>query len=173
MTCSFTGHRPKKLQFEQDDGDLRLGGLKTALKKEIIKKIENGTDTFMSGMALGIDLIAAEAVLELKDVYPQIKLVAVIPCENQERLWKKEDVLTYSSVLSGCDEKIVLSEKYTSYCMHIRNKYLVDKADSMIAVWDGSSGGTGNTVVLAHKKGVPVTVIDPFTLECTEPITIF
>ena len=79
MTCSFTGHRPNKLQIEHDDNDLRTSGLKAALKKEIIKKIENGTDTFMSGMALGIDLIAAEAVIELKKIYPHIKLTAVIP----------------------------------------------------------------------------------------------
>ena len=173
MTCSFTGHRPKKLiSYTAGNGE-RYSALKETLKKEIIKKIENGADTFLSGMALGIDTIAARAVIELKKTYPYVKLVAVIPCEGQERLWKEKDVTEYADILSQCDEKVVLSEKYTSYCMHVRNKYLVDNSDSMIAVWDGSPGGTGGTVALARKKGVPVTVIDPATLAVEEPITFF
>lgn len=173
MTCSFTGHRPKKLTSDTAANGERYDALKETLKKEIIKKIENGADTFLSGMALGIDMIAARAVLELKETYPFIKLVAVIPCEGQDRLWKEKDAAEYADILSRCDEKVVLSERYTSYCMHVRNKYLVDNADSMIAVWDGSPGGTGGTVALAVKKGVPVTVIDPATLFVDEPITIF
>ena len=173
MVCSFTGHRPRKLPFLSDETDEKYIRLKAVLKREIKKKIESGTDTFMSGMALGIDMLAAKTVLELKEEYPSVKLVAVIPCEDQGRWWKGNDAAEYKRILSLCDEKTVLSERYTPYCMHVRNKYLVEHAQSMIAVWDGSDGGTGNTVTLAKKKGVPVTVIDPVTFEADEPITFF
>ena len=173
MTCSFTGHRPKKLVGFGSEA--YIGTLCELLKKEIVLNIHGGVDTFMSGMALGIDMLAAKCVLELKErtEFKEIKLVAVIPCNGQERLWNERDKLEYQKILSECDEKTVLSDKYTSSCMHIRNRYLVDHADCMIAVWDGSPGGTGNTVALAAKKGVPVTVIDPRTLTSERPITLF
>lgn len=173
MVCAFTGHRPAKYPFMADKKAEKYISLKTVLKKEIIKKISGGTGTFLTGMALGTDMLAAETVLELKEEYPSLKLTAVVPCEDQCRWWKEKDVSEYERILSLCDEKIVLSSRYTPYCMHVRNKYLVDHADSMIAVWDGSPGGTGGTVALARKKGVPVTLIDPVTLGVEEPVTFF
>ena len=54
----------------------------------------------------------------------------------------------------------VLNETYAPGCFHQRNRYMVDKADCVIAVWDGTPGGTGYTVAYAREKGVPVTVLD-------------
>lgn len=65
-TCCFTGHRPQSLPWKFNEQDERCLKMKERLRNEIIKAIKNGYKTFISGMALGFDMICAEIVLELK-----------------------------------------------------------------------------------------------------------
>ena len=66
--CMFTGHRPKGLPFGYNERDSRCKKLKKALKKLILNKIQNeNVTTFLSGMALGTDMFAAEIVLDSKE----------------------------------------------------------------------------------------------------------
>lgn len=82
-TCAFTGHRPQRLPFGFDEEDRRCIRIKQALSKQIAHAVEkNGISKFISGMAQGIDLWAAEIVLELKEQYPQILLEAALPCDT-------------------------------------------------------------------------------------------
>ena len=73
-TCVFTGHRELG-----DDFSVRR------LKKEIKALILQGVDTFLNGMAMGFDLISAEAVLSFKKKFPFIRLIACIPCYHQDK----------------------------------------------------------------------------------------
>ncbi len=74
-TCCFTGHRPQKLPFGFDEQDERCIKLKKQLKAEIETLITQKQVThFITGMALGVDLICAEIVKELKEKYPYITL---------------------------------------------------------------------------------------------------
>ena len=65
-TCSFTGHRSQKLPWRFDENDKRCLAMKTILKNHIEEAIQNGYDTFLSGMALGFDMICTEIVLSFK-----------------------------------------------------------------------------------------------------------
>lgn len=74
-SCAFTGHRPQNLPFGFREDDERCTALKETLKKQIISLITDENVThFISGMALGVDMYAAEIVLELKKTYPGITL---------------------------------------------------------------------------------------------------
>ena len=85
-TCAFTGHRPQHLPFGLNENDDRCVKLKEALKEQIINLIEAEDVThFITGMALGVDLYAAEIVLDLKARYPNITLESAIPCETQKK----------------------------------------------------------------------------------------
>ena len=85
-TCAFTGHRPKGLGYPESDG--RCTALKEKLRALIVKLIEEeGVTHFISGMAQGVDMYAAEIVLELKKQYPQITLECAIPYERQAVRW--------------------------------------------------------------------------------------
>ena len=87
-TCAFTGHRPQHLPFGMNEDDARYADLKEILKEEIINLIEKeGVTYFLTGMALGIDLYAAEIVPDLKARYPSITLESAIPCETQAVKW--------------------------------------------------------------------------------------
>ena len=52
-------------------------------------------------------------------------------------------------------------EEYKPWLMQKRNEYMVDLADKVIAVWDGSKGGTGNCVRYAEKCGKEIIRIVP------------
>lgn len=87
-TCAFTGHRPQNLPFRFNENDDRCIALKQKLRDCIVQLIEQeGVRHFISGMAIGVDMYAAEIVLELKAEYPFITLEAAIPCETQAAKW--------------------------------------------------------------------------------------
>lgn len=163
--CMFTGHRPKGLPFGYNERDSRCKKLKKALKKLILNKIqEKNTTAFLSGMALGTDMFAAEIVLELKRKFRDITLTAVLPCRTQAAKWNKEATARYNLILAKCDKVIILQDEYTSSCMNKRNLYMVEHSDCVIAVWSGTEGGTANTIRFAIDRHLPVTVLDPTTL---------
>ena len=164
--CAFTGHRPQNLPFGFNETDERCAALKQKLKFEIIKQIEiNGVTHFISGMALGVDMFAAEIVLGLKGSYNNIKLEIAIPCETQAEKWNETLRNRYFDIAAQCDKETMLQHEYTADCMEKRNRYMIEQADYIIAVWDGTPSGTGKTVQFAQRQGKSVRKIDPITLE--------
>ena len=140
-SCVFTGHRDLEKDFSP-----------RKLKKEIKTAIEQGVEVFYNGMAMGFDLIAAEKVIELRKKYPKVKLVACIPCYGQEKNFSEKDKKRYASVLKKADEKVVLSENYYKGCMLVRDKYMADRGDMMIAYCKRDTGGTAYTVKYFQKN---------------------
>ena len=167
-TCCFTGHRPQSLPFRFDEQDSRCLRLKQVLRKEIERQIiEEGVTHFISGMTIGVDMYAAEIVLDLKKKYPQITLEAAIPCETQAVKWTVPLRERYYDIAARCDKETMLQRHYTPDCMHKRNRYMVDAADTVIAVWNGSPSGTGKTVQYAADQGKTIVIIDPETFAVT------
>lgn len=162
--CAFTGHRPQSLPFGFNETDERCFALKQVLRNEIINLIENkGVTHFITGMAIGVDMYAAEIVLGLKANYPGITLESAIPCENQAAKWTEEQRDRYYDIAAKCDKETMIQRQYTPDCMHKRNRYMVDQADYIIAVWDGRPSGTGKTVQYAQRQGKPIVIINPKT----------
>ena len=160
MIISVTGHRPGKLPgFGYVYTDAKWQRI-ICLIKELLKKY-NCTEA-VSGMALGVDTAFALAVLELKEEGYPIKLHCAIPCLNHSSKWPKASVDLYNEILSKADTvKIVTEEPYKPYLMQKRNEYMVDLSDLVIALWDGTPGGTGNCVEYVKKKRKPMIWIDP------------
>ena len=138
--CVFTGHRHL-------DADFSL----KKLKKHIEAVIKDGVTEFYNGMALGFDLIAAQTVLSLKKKYPSVKLIACIPCKDQDKYFSIEDKRLYHELLEKADERILISENYHKGCMLQRNRYMADKSDIMIAYCNKPTGGTAYTVKYFQK----------------------
>lgn len=162
ITACFTGHRPQKLPFGTDESAIGCQKLKKRLTQEIERLItEQGVTHFISGFALGTDIYCAEIVLKLKGKYPNIKLESAVPCETQAIKWRAADRERYYELLSKCDEETLLQTSYTPGCMQRRNRYMVDKSQFVLAVWDGTPSGTGNTVRYAKEQGKKLLLIDP------------
>lgn len=162
LTCCFTGHRPQSLPFGFNEEDVRCKALKQLLLENIVELTErHGITRYISGLALGIDQIASEIVLMLKKMYPEITLEGAIPCKTQAIKWTEVQRKRYENIISGCDITTVLSDEYYDGCMQARNRYMVDKSDYILGVWDGRTGGTGSTIKYAQSKGKQIIIINP------------
>lgn len=160
-TACFTGHRPQRLPCKFDETHPASIKIKNQLRRLIVGLIEKKHVTqFISGVALGVDLWAAEIVLELKKEYLNITLEAAIPCRSQADCWNTSAKERYNRILSLCDKVTYVNEKYTKYCMMERNMYMVNNSDYLVAVWNGMSSGTGKTVEYAKNNNKPIFCID-------------
>lgn len=144
--CALTGHRFLERGYDPKEFQERV---KYLVEKE---KVTN----FYCGMALGFDTLACGYLLKIREQYPQVKVIACIPCPEQADKFSIRDKRIYESLLKDCNEKIVTSECYTNACMHIRNRYMVDHAEFLIAHCTRERGGSAYTVNYARKKGIPV-----------------
>ncbi len=158
-TCCFTGHRPAKLPWGANESDPRCEALKAELYARITGAYDSGYRHFISGMALGCDTYFAEAVLQLKQERPDVTLEAAVPCRTQPSRWNKRQKLEYSDLLEHCDTVTILQEEYTPNCMMRRNKYMVDHSSLLIACFNGTAGGTMNTIVYAGRQEDMTTIL--------------
>ena len=166
LTCAFTGHRPSSYRFGYDEEHYDCHNLKILMTTQIAGLIDNGVRTFLTGMALGADIWGAELVLKFKESYPDIRLIAVLPCETQASRWSVEQQERYFDILSKCDETVYISRHYTNNCMFLRNRWLIDHASFVLAIYNGEpKGGTAYTVRYAHSQRRAVITINPNTLE--------
>ena len=159
--CCCTGHRPKGFPFKYGiDKQKNDRYLKTLEEKIKLTITEYGITNFISGMALGVDLDFAEIVLKLRNDF-HITLECAIPCPNQTLNWNDLDIFRYGSILKQADAVNFVSERYSSECMLKRNRYMVDKCELVIAVFNGiKKGGTWYTVNYAKKESKDIVLID-------------
>lgn len=157
--CAFTGYRPEKLPWRYDERDERCVALKRRIADAVEEVYNAGARHFICGMAKGCDTYFAEAVLALRDEYPDITLEAAIPCETQSGSWSREDRARYDYILHQCDRQTVISREYTPECMLRRNRYMVDAARMLIAAFDGKPGGTMQTVNYAKSMGKEILML--------------
>ena len=163
ITCCFTGHRPQKLPWGFNESDSRCELTKEDTIQAIENAIKSGKRHFISGMAIGFDMMCAELVLKLKRKYPDITLECAIPCKGQEKVWYKDQQVRYHKILKQADKIRCVFDHYEDGCMQERNKYMVESSSLVIALFNGKHGGTKLTVDYAKKQGKQVTIIKPRT----------
>lgn len=160
--CCFTGYRPQKFSFKLNRNDPQYIQFENQLLSVIFSMPQRGCYTFYSGAAMGFDLIAAELVLLLKKSLKEknVRLVCVIPFENQAKNWPHQWQRRYEKVLNEADRVVMISKEYYNGCYQSRNRYMVDHSDYIITYYDGKSGGTKSTLKYAQKSGL--TIINIF-----------
>lgn len=166
-TCAFTGHRPKKLPGGYNwfsNENIKLG---KTIRKEVEKLVEEKrVNKFIFGGALGVDQMAFQVVYKLKKTkYSNLCLTLAMPFEHQDAKWIKEsksilhkqkqiaNKVVLVDELEGYSIKEIPSKIYHPLKMQKRNEYMVDNAKYLIAVWDGSNGGTKNCIDYYKKRG--------------------
>lgn len=159
-TCCFTGHRPDKLPWGLDENSAECRKLRIEIAIQLEALHSAGIAHFISGMALGCDLLFAEAVLAMREEYDDVTLEAAIPCDSQANSWPEEQKERYNAILSSCDTVTFVQHQYTPGCMLRRNRYMVDSSSVLLACFNGSSGGTMNTLLYARRQGVKTIIID-------------
>mgnify|MGYP001035054562 FL=1 len=149
VSAAFTGHR--FYDFSQ-----RVF-IQERLTSAISEAYDHGIRNFISGFALGIDLMAAQLVQSLKCNLPGISLTAAIPFEGQAERYNIYDKRVYRRLLKLADKVIVLSDCYYPRCFLDRDEFMVENASYLIAYYDGrEKGGTYYTVKKARARGIPI-----------------
>ena len=139
--CAVTGHRNLGQDFS-----------KNLLKEKLLEVINKGVDTFLVGMAIGFDS-ACFKVLEEIQQQKNIKIIACIPCENQDVNFTKEQKIEYRKMVNSAYEVVLISKNYTPSCMLKRNRFMVDNSEYLICYLRQDNGGTKYTVDYAQKLG--------------------
>ena len=150
--CCFTGHRPEKLNTSEKE-------VKAALRKQIDQAVHDGFTVFITGMARGVDLWAAEIVLDLRKRNKEIRLICAIPHDGFEARWSPSWQELYRYVLAEADLTRVISKGYHTGVYQVRNEWMVNHSTRVIAVFNGQPSGTKNTIEYAYRQGVPVVLI--------------
>ncbi len=147
-TCCFTGHRHlPEGQREEIAG---------RLERAIVSLIHAGYLYFGAGGALGFDTLCAQTVLRLRQRYPAIKLILVLPCLSQADRWPPEDQAVYREIMGQSDKVVYTSREYSGDCMFKRNRHLVEHSSACICYRTRRSGGTAYTVEYARKRGLRI-----------------
>ena len=142
LTCCVTGHR--SIPAEQ------LGHVKISLEQEIDRAISDGFTCFIAGFADGVDLLFAEIVAERIAKNPALKLIAAIPYRRRLDTLKKSE--RTNKLINLCAEIYIVAEEYHPSVYVKRNRYMVERSDRVIAVYDGrEKGGTAGMIRLTHK----------------------
>lgn len=141
QSCAFTGHRHAYDTFPR-----------TALKKQVQTMIKNGCTVFYCGMAQGFDLLAAKIVMKEKKRNPDVKLIACVPCREQEKYFPAAEKKMYRALIQKADECVCLAECYYRGCMQARDRYMADNAQAMIAYVRKETGGAAYTAGYFAKK---------------------
>ena len=172
ISCAFTGHRPHKFPWKDNEADPRCIALKETLARQIATLAGAGVTEYFTGGADGTDCWAAEIVLDLREKNPALKLRCVLPYGGQADRWSDSARERYHSILKRADSVDYVSRQYYDGCMIDRNHRLVESAGLLLAVFNGvRRSGTGATVNYARKMGKEIIVIDPITRQVTHEKT--
>jgi uncharacterized phage-like protein YoqJ len=124
---------------------------------------------FITGMAIGFDTMVADCIIAYRDAkILDITLTAALPFPSQPSKWPQASVARWQSILKQCDEVVTVSpDPYSPAKMQIRNKWMVDNSDYVIALWHGKQqGGTWNCMAYAYSRQKMVyTLNDGWTTE--------
>lgn len=145
----FTGHRPEKINQPECV-------IKKWLEAAIRQAIADRKNVFISGMARGVDIWAAEIVLRLRDEGQDIKLICASPYKGFERGWSADWQQRYNAVMASADLVRFICPGYSRSCFQIRNEWMVDHSALVIAMFNGQPSGTKNTIDYARNKCVEI-----------------
>ena len=156
--CCFTGHR----NIPAEDGE----NVKTKLKEQILALLEEGNRTFLVGGAMGFDMLAAEALVDLREKEgKEFRLVSVLPFPDWREGWPAEEYAREEAILKNCDEFSFSGEKCDRKLYLDRDRKMVDASSVCVAWCSRRSGGTAYTVRYALKQGVQVVNLADWDVE--------
>ena len=115
----------------------------------ITSKTEGYKCDYKLAASLGTDF-------RLRQSYPDIRLILVLPCVSQADKWPPADAAVYQEIMGQANKIVYTSHEYTAGCMFKRNRHLVDHSSVCICYLEKSNGGTAYTVDYARKCGLKI-----------------
>ncbi len=146
--CCISGAAPSQLRRPVDD-------IKVDLENEILRAVKDGCTTFISGLAPGTEIWAGNIVVRLKDRFPDLKLIAVLPFpgfgDELEGIWREK----FETLLARADLVKTVCPAYQEDAALLQLRWMLDHAARLLAVC-GGSGDSRNLFRLAREKHVQI-----------------
>ena len=144
--CCFTGHR--RLRHEEKK-------IAKALDRVVARLVSEGYTRFLSGGAIGFDLLAAEAVIRRKRAFGDVELWLILPYTNNFTSRTREGSRLRTAALEASNVEII-SDHASRFAPLARNRRMVELSDACVCymLCGNESGGTYHTVRLAQDKGI-------------------
>ncbi len=153
-TCCFTGPRPPRLPAGGREDAPEMLVLKEKLDAAVRRAYEDGYRVFIDGMAEGFDLLAAEAVLKLREEYPDVHLMAAFPAPESRKNHSAEVCERIERIVAKASIAVYAYTKYEKGCELQRNLYMVSRAGRIIGYYNGLSSGTAHCWNQAQLRGL-------------------
>lgn len=161
LTVAIMGHRPGN-----------LGGpempIKKELKEEILQELLNlwdGASTLclLTDMTRGANQLFCEVGFSLRKKHPElVRIIAMLPFHDQDVTWSTVESNRFHKLLEEVDEVTYANDGgFDTDKLYVCGEKIVDRADALIAVWNGSTGVIQRCVERAAQKDMPIRLIDP------------
>lgn len=172
-SCAITGHRPTRFKWKYKENNTGCKRLKKRIHDQIVLLYEKGVRRFYVGGALGVDMWAGEIILRLKEEqeYKDIELVIAFPFQGYNEGWDPRSKERLAFLIHHSAECVTVGQTACGESYLQRNRYMVDHADCLLAVYDRNytiRSGTGQTVRYAESKALPIILIHPDTAVITQ-----
>jgi uncharacterized phage-like protein YoqJ len=172
-TACFTGHRKLgAVYYNRHNPSTEWHTLKQYMDQVVrqMHEMPYYVDHFISGLAIGVDMLGAESVNDVRmlgNLNTPIKLTGAMPFPSQPNKWPEHTRQHWQEICAMCDQVVAVSQDpYHPSKMQIRNQWMVDSSDYVIAVWNGIKyGGTWNCMSYALKQNKPVLAVQPLGLQ--------
>lgn len=170
-SCAISGHRPTRFKFGYKETHTGCKRLKRVMREQFDLLYQQGVREFYVGGALGVDMWAAEILLRMKEqsAYSDLLLHMVLPFAGHDANWDERSRERLRFIMRHCADTVVIGipGQLPLACYKLRNQYLVDHADCLLAVYDSDRSirsGTGQTVHYAQRQGLhPIILVHPET----------
>lgn len=164
-TCAVTGHRPTRFKWKYNENNNGCKRLKRRMHDQFIVLYEKGVRRFLVGGGLGVDQWAGEIILRLKEQpeYSDIELVVVPPFPGHDERWDSRSRERLAFLIRHSAECVTIGKVAGQESYIQRNRYMVDHADCLLAVYDGKNDLRSNTVQVVNYavQKMPVICIHP------------
>lgn len=179
-TVCITGHREKSVPDYKDDPFMRnitLVAVKLMLYRYIDMAAACGYTDFISGLAIGTDLWAAEYILKKRRSNKNIRLIGAMPYLRHAERYPPHYIKLLREVEKEADCLVAVNDNpdiiygapseganRSKTLYRDRNYFMVDRSSAVIAFLSGniSWSGTSQTVNYAARKG---RIIGKFGIE--------
>ena len=95
-------------------------------------------------------------MIRLREEGAPLLLIAANPFPGYEKVWTPDWQARYAAVIEKSDCVEYISPRNNPLCFTLRDRWMVDHSSRVIAVFNGTPGGTKKTIDYARHKGVPV-----------------
>lgn len=140
---AITGYKAFELGIFQKDHPA-AAYIKKALKKELLRFLDEGLEWVLISGQLGVELWSAEVVFELQLEYPDLKLAVITAFLDQEANWNETNKEWYESVLAGADfvDSVTKRGYEKPWQFRLRNQFFIEKSDALLMVYDQEKEGS-------------------------------